>query len=415
MPTVWFSLKKSLHCKPDPKEVHDPKSKKHLATILTRKPGRSGCSRSIANLKDVINGGNVRHSEKPVTCSPRSIGSSEFVNPIAHEVIFSDSKCELKISGFNGGVTGCSGAGGGSGGGGGDGFSFVGTLLPGTPGPSGPLTMHGFKNQQTSSRKIGIPQNPKACLEAESNGSSAAAADDAAVTCHKCGKQFGKWENLEAHHLSKHAVTELIEGDSSRKIVEIICRSGWLKPENNTGRIEKVLKVHNMQKTLARFEEYKESVKAKASKLPKKHPRCLADGNELLRFYGTTIACSLGINGESSLCVSDKCCVCRIIRHGFSTKRELKGGIGVFTTSTSARAFESIEVYDDRLDTRKALMVCRVIAGRVHKPLENIQEITGQTGFDSLAGKIGIHSNIEDLYLLSPKALQPCFVVICKL
>ena len=25
------------------------------------------------------------------------------------------------------------------------------------------------------------------------------------VTCHKCGKQFGKLENLEAHHLSKHA------------------------------------------------------------------------------------------------------------------------------------------------------------------------------------------------------------------
>ncbi|KAI3828289.1 hypothetical protein L1987_02388 [Smallanthus sonchifolius] len=340
MPTVWFSLKKSLHCKPDPKEVHDPKSKKHLATILTRKPGRSGCSRSIANLKDVIHGGNVRHSEKPVTCSPRSIGSSEFVNPIAHEVIFSDSKCELKISGFNGGVTGGSGAGGG----GGDGFSFVGTLLPGTPGPGGPLTMHNFKNQQTCSRKIGIPQKPKACLETEFNGSSAAA-DEAAVTCHKCGKQFGKWENLEAHHLSKHA----------------------------------------------------------------------ADGNELLRFYGTTIACSLGINGESSLCVSDKCCVCRIIRHGFSTKRELKGGIGVFTTSTSARAFESIEVYDDGPDTRKALMVCRVIAGRVHRPLENIQEITGQTGFDSLAGKIGLHSNIEDLYLLSPKALLPCFVVICKL
>lgn len=171
-----------------------------------------------------------------------------------------------------------------------------------------------------------------------------------------------------------------------------------------------------MQKTLARFEEYREMVKNRASKLPKKHPRCLADGNELLRFYGTTIACSLGMNGSSSLCVLEKCDVCRIIRHGFSAKKEMKGGVGVFTSSTSGRAFESVEIYEDADERciRKALLVCRVIAGRVHKPLDNIQEVTSQSGFDSLAGKVGLHANIEELYLLNTRALLPCFVVICK-
>ncbi|KAF0933247.1 hypothetical protein E2562_017044 [Oryza meyeriana var. granulata] len=71
---------------------------------------------------------------------------------------------------------------------------------------------------------------------------------------------------------------------------------------------------------------------------------------------------------------------CRIIRHGFSAK-EGKAGIGVFTTSTSGRAYESIEASggggDDPAGTRKALLVCRVIAGRVHKPLENLKEFTG--------------------------------------
>ena len=209
-------------------------------------------------------------------------------------------------------------------------------------------------------------------------------------------------------------MTELVEGDSSRKIVEIICRTSWLKSENQCGRIERVLKVHNMQKTLARFEEYRETVKIKASKLQKKHPRCLADGNELLRFYGTSVSCSLGLNGSSTLCLSEKCCVCRIIRNGFSAKKELKGGIGVFTTSTSGRAFESIEIIGEEPSLRKALIVCRVIAGRVHRPLENIQEMAAQTGFDSLAGKVGLYSNIEELYLLNPRALLPCFVVICK-
>lgn len=217
-----------------------------------------------------------------------------------------------------------------------------------------------------------------------------------------------------SHYIFSFTVTELVEGDSSRKIVEIICRTSWLKSENHCGRIERVLKVHNMQKTLARFEEYREMVKIKASKLPKKHPRCLADGNELLRFYGTTLSCSLGLNGSSSLCAWEKCCVCRIIRNGFSAKKELKGGIGVFTTSTSGRAFECTEILEENPAVRKALIVCRVIAGRVHRPLENIQEMAGQTGFDSLAGKVGLYSNIEELYLLNPRALLPCFVVICK-
>ncbi|PQQ16192.1 uncharacterized protein Pyn_17028 [Prunus yedoensis var. nudiflora] len=404
MPTVWFSLKKSLHCKSEPSEVHDPKSRRQLSTILTRKGGRSGCSRSIANLKDVIHG-SKRHLERPPSnCSPRSIGS------------------RIGSGNINNG--------------GGGGSTFVDTLRPGTPGPGGQSTVHyfnpSFRTSSTPPRKSpflasadntegsgkgsafpgsgGIRQSNRVSFDTvaeHSHGSSA-------ITCHKCGEHFTKWEAAEAHHLSKHAVTELMEGDSSRKIVEIICRTSWLKSENNCGRIERVLKVHNMQRTLARFEEYREMVKMKASKLPKKHPRCIADGNELLRFYGTTVACSLGQNSSSSLCVSEKCCVCRIIRNGFSAKKELKEGVGVFTTSTSGRAFESIQMFEEDPSIRKALIVCRVIAGRVHKPLENIQEIAGQTGFDSLAGKMGLYSNIEELYLLNPRALLPCFVVICK-
>lgn len=467
-PNVWFSLRKSLHCKSEPSDVHDPKSsassrnnnnnnnmisnnhnnsnKSHhnmMNSILTRKVGRSGCSRSIANLKDVIHG-SKRHIEKPPSCSPRSIGSSEFLNPITHEVILSNnnSRCELKITGYGPFGNFTDGFGGGGGCKEGDkeveDSAFVGTLRPGTPGPGGHPTMHYFSSSsnnnnrntnpsfsKTAGRKSyslerdregssvfggggnGINSRKRFSLEIDSNGSSH-------LTCHKCKEQFNKWDALEAHHLSNHAVTELVEGDSSRKIVEIICRTSWLKSENHCGRIERVLKVHNTQKTIARFEEYRDMVKVKASKLPKKHPRCLADGNELLRFYGTTVACSLGIDGSSSLCVSAKCCVCRIIRHGFYTKKEIKSGVGVFTTSTSGRAFESIEFFDDDPSIKKALIVCRVIAGRVHRPLENLQELAGQTGFDSLAGKVGLYSSIEELYLLNPRALLPCFVVICR-
>lgn len=424
MPTVWISLKKSFHCQSEASDVYDPKSRTHLKTILTKRGSftRSGCSRSIANLKDVISG-SKRHLEGPSTCSPRSIGSSEFLNPITHEVILSNSNCELKITGYGDGFGGSQKrSGGGDSGGGGS--AFVGTLRPGTPGPEGHTTMHyfnpAFRQSSSTQRKSSFLVSDKEgsvkkhsssriSLESDSNNDVSSS-----ITCHKCGERFTKWEAVEAHHLSKHAVTELVEGESSRKIVEIICRASWLKSESHCGRIERVLKVHNMQKTVARFEEYRETVKLKASKLPKKHPRCIADGNELLRFYGTTVSCSLGLNGSSSLCVSDRCCVCRIIRNGFSMKKELKEGVGVFTSSTSGRAYESVEIFGDDPSIRKALIVCRVIAGRVHRPLENIQEIAGQSGFDSLAGKVGLYSSIEELYLLNHRALLPCFVVICK-
>ncbi|KAF9609285.1 hypothetical protein IFM89_015131, partial [Coptis chinensis] len=354
MPTVWMSFKKSLHCRSELSDVHDS-SRNNLSSILTMKTGRSGCSRSISNLRDVIHG-SKRHLDKAPICSPRSIGSSELINPIAHEVVLSDSRCELKITGFiNGTNEGGCGSNAGS--------TFVGTLRPGTPGPGGSHTMHPqsppFMSSATPPRRSpspltngrrsrlktsatfgdgGLSSNFKSSYAVSSNGSSI-------VTCPKCGEQFRKWEAAEAHHLSKHAVTELVEGDSSRKIVEIICRTSWLKSANNCARIERVLKV---------------------------------------------------------------------IRHGFSTKKELRDGIGVFTTSTSERAFESVELHEENPSTRKALMVCRVIAGRVHRPLENLQELAGQSGFDSLAGKVGLHSNIEELYLLNARALLPCFVVICK-
>ncbi|KAL2467205.1 zinc finger protein-related [Abeliophyllum distichum] len=415
MPAVWFALKRSLQCKSEPLDVYDPKGNGNLSHILTRKSGssgRSGCSRSIANLKDVIHG-SKRHTEKPQICSPRSIGSSELLNPITHEVVLSNSTCELKITAGYGFQE--VGVGGGSGGDGGS--TFVGTLKPWTPGPgrlkgnkprglASPIRRTSSSLSRRTSGFGVIPTRPRTSFGADSNG---------ALFCHKCREQFGKWEAVEEHHLSKHAVTELVEGESSRKIVEIICRTSCTKPDSNCGGIERILKVHNMQKTLAQFEEYRELVKIKASKLPKKHPRCLADGNELLRFYGATVECNLGINGSSSLCTLDKCRVCRILRHGFSSKKGLNGGsVGVFTASTSGRAFESLQVYDDNPRIRKALVVCRVIAGRVHRPLENVQELAGQSGFDSLAGKLGVHSNIEELYLLSPRALLPCFVVIYK-
>lgn len=234
-PTVWFALKKSLHCRSEPSEVHVPRPKVgptstggggHLSSLVTKRAApRSGCSRSIANLRDVIHG-SKRHPGQPPGCnSPRSIGSSEFLNPIAHEVVLStndSSRCELKITGFDPAPAGHDSD---------EAASFVGTLRPGTPGPAW-AAHHGLQYSAScrASVRVTPPRSPLSNVLPERNGSVApahrASVDETAtksnkgssggLTCHRCGDHFTKWEALEAHHLSKHAGEPLFGGGTVR-------------------------------------------------------------------------------------------------------------------------------------------------------------------------------------------------------
>ncbi|KAG6641530.1 hypothetical protein CIPAW_09G079900 [Carya illinoinensis] len=392
MSMVWIALKNSLNCRKLqlPSDVHDPEANGNLST-LEKRPGRSRCLGSISNLR-----------EKRLGCSTRTLWSSESLNRVTHKIVLDDPTCETKTGplcvshkdrdrGKDIGPT------------------FVGDHSHRVPHfkPSGPtsIRIHGGSIIFDGGVGSHICSKIRRSNETDYNGSST-------LICQMCGEKFRKLDAIEGHRLSKHSVIELGEGDSSRKIVEKICEKSLLKTENNCRRMERVLKVQSMPKDVSCFEEHRETVKIKASRLPKRHPRCLVDGNELLMFYGTTVVCSLGTNNDTcSLCTLDNCGVCQALRHGFFTKKECNGGLGVFTTSSSGRALESIETDEADQCIRKALMVCRVVAGRVHKPGESIQDTTA-SGFDSLARKMGSHSNVEELCVLNPQAILPCFVVI---
>lgn len=233
--------------------------------------------------------------------------------------------------------------------------------------------------------------------------------------CNQCGERLARRECVEEHDLSKHAVTEVTEADMSRKIIEKILNTGWSSSSLKNRHIESILKVRNLQTRLAQFEQYRETVTIRANRSPKRYlPRCLADGNELLRFHGTTIACSLGQN-TNGLCTLEKCNVCNILRHGYSSKRHWdRNRVGVFTASSSEGAYRHAEANARNTGVRTALIICRVIAGRVQMPTAadgSIKE-RRQLGFDSVAWKIGLCSCFEELYSLSPRAILPCFVII---
>ncbi|OMO49834.1 putative nucleic acid binding protein [Corchorus olitorius] len=237
-------------------------------------------------------------------------------------------------------------------------------------------------------------------------------------SCPDCGEIFMKPENLELHQAVRHAVSELGPEDTSKNIVEIIFQSSWLKKQTPICQIDRILKVHNTQRTISKFEEYRDSIKSKANKLPKKHPRCIADGNELLRFHCTTFACSLGLNGSSNLCNSiPNCNVCSIIKNGFKVAQgqESSSGKGILTTATSGKAHDKAAGVVEEINgnnnqnEKRAMLVCRVIAGRVKKSMEGSME-----DYDSVAGAVGVYSNLDELYVFNPKAILPCFVVIYR-
>ncbi|KAI3921220.1 hypothetical protein MKW92_052831 [Papaver armeniacum] len=236
--------------------------------------------------------------------------------------------------------------------------------------------------------------------------------------CPTCGEIFQKPQQVEQHQSIKHAVTELHDDDSSKNIVTIIFKTGWNNPINNPPTIDRILKIHNSSKILSRFEEYREVVKSKESRRSggnrRRDERCIADGNELLRFHCSTFICNLGQNGKSSICSQQYCNVCGIIRSGFSPKMD-----GISTVSSSWRAHvsfpEELEKEFAFMNIKRVMLVCRVIAGRIGETGGGggILEKGELAGFDSvLGGGCGGAIDEEELLVYNPRAVLPCFAII---
>lgn len=176
-------------------------------------------------------------------------------------------------------------------------------------------------------------------------------------------------------------LTELPEGHASRNVVEIIFHTSW-GPKAFSGRVDMIFKVQNGPRTVARFEEYRELVKSRcvsglSSGTPseEQNARCVADGNEVMRFY------CMGPTFDNS-------------RYGALS---FPGGKGSAICTYSGSSGANERAGGGR--GRRAMLVCRVIAGRVSK----------QVGFDSVCGEN------DELLVFDSRAVLPCFLIIYKL
>ncbi|OWM74987.1 hypothetical protein CDL15_Pgr021338 [Punica granatum] len=380
-PSSWDQFKNLLTCKQvEGTRVHDP------SKPANHPPGKLGSScSSICSFRDVVHG-NTRVVHRADSSSPESSSLGQETGLLSRKACGNGSSSSRSLSGSTA-------------------KSHHGGPASGT----GHSSSRGMQFRKLSGcyecRMIvdpsRYPYTPRATI----------------CACSQCGEVFPKIESLELHQAVRHAVSELGPEDSGRNIVEIIFKSSWLKKDNPICKIERILKVHNTQRTIQRFEDCRDAVKNRALASARKNPRCAADGNELLRFHCTTLACSLGHRGSTSLCGSVPACgVCTVIRHGFQGKSASGGGVR--TTASSGRAHDSLRCTDGR----RAMLVCRVIAGRLKRtaaddavgttPEENGGVSAGS--YDSVAGYAGMYSSLEELLVFNPRAILPCFVVIYK-
>ncbi|TKY55423.1 hypothetical protein E2542_SST19838 [Spatholobus suberectus] len=193
---------------------------------------------------------------------------------------------------------------------------------------------------------------------------------------------------------SSRAIIELPEGHPSRNVVEIIFHTSW-GPKPFPGRVEVIFKVQNGPRTVSRFEEFREAVKGRAAAGLaegndwEENSRCIADGNEVMRFhclgpaedggpYDGGRAWSFPERKGSAICT-------------------FSGSGGAHETAGGGRG-------------RRAMLVCRVVAGRVSKQLGFLDSLLNKrVGFDSVSG------DNSELLVFDSRAVLPCFLIIYRL
>ncbi|KAI3870549.1 hypothetical protein MKX03_022742 [Papaver bracteatum] len=162
----------------------------------------------------------------------------------------------------------------------------------------------------------------------------------------------------------------------------------------------KILKVHNTQSTIQRFEECRGSVRILTRCNTSKNPRYML----LMRFHCINLTCSL----DSSICNSavDGCGPCgvfSVLRHVFPA------GKGMCTTSSSIKTCNGFGSVD--WDNTRAMLVCRVIASRVNEANNTNVGVAAETDDDVGAGQKA-YGTYEELFISNPDSVLPCFVVI---
>eukprot|EP00897_Mesotaenium_endlicherianum_P005048 jgi/Mesen1/4571/ME000232S03818 len=234
--------------------------------------------------------------------------------------------------------------------------------------------------------------------------------------CSVCKKYFNDLLSLEQHHVHAHPVRLLDARGAEYQKLNRDFSGTWKSRDIPPGRIQSIFRVPIKASAEERFERYRRKVKDKASRTHG-DALCLKDGNERMRYHGTTLACSLGIASSSTLCNLGTCHLCNILKGGFKLKKAagfLRFGRGIYCTATSSKAHGYSLVSEQTSSPHlRAVLVCKVIAGRTHKFYDDMPHLTqAPEGYDSVVGEPGETLNYDELVLYNNRAILPVYVVV---
>lgn len=234
---------------------------------------------------------------------------------------------------------------------------------------------------------------------------------------HEVVRQMGKPVFCKVLFRPNYPRTQFYElgvEDPARNIVQMIFQRSSIDPSKPPGKIEHVLRVKNSIDVVERFEKHREKVVKKANEEPKRHPRSAVDGNEMLLFYGTTIACCHQRVPKMKVwdpCRNPDCRLCRTIQSKFDMESARKNGIILNRSSQEMSEYNvgGLKKAKKKKMMRRAVVVCRTIAGRVLS--DTVDRKYGISDWDSL-GFQGLDSNKKCLIVRNPCAVLPCFIVV---
>lgn len=159
---ICLSLKRKLQCKPHPKQVHDPKTRRHQKGNQRTRSGPLEHS----NIQ-----GSKRHTRKSLSFNSKLKGAIDISDPIIHEIVLDGSNSQSNRGSK-------------------DPEGSYRTRRPATPS----ITTHPVDDYNEAN----VSSHTRMSVQMDSDGPSM-------LTCYKCGEKLKNLIAVEAHHISEHS------------------------------------------------------------------------------------------------------------------------------------------------------------------------------------------------------------------
>ncbi|KIK36271.1 hypothetical protein CY34DRAFT_811413 [Suillus luteus UH-Slu-Lm8-n1] len=267
----------------------------------------------------------------------------------------------------------------------------------------------------------------KTCVQnAKATGTSAAQpmqpANQATTTngCLLCGKavkgkgHFCSQACTSRAEKSAPGLLEVPQGHDTFKSVADQFKTSW-RHQTPCPTVRRVHKVIASPASIAKYEAYRAAVEGRGNFVAAGR----SAGNENRRWHGTTRECNLGDNGNCTLCSSQTCSLCCILRTSYNLnlfgKKTGWGrfGHGIYTSSTSSKSNDySTNMNPSRL---KAILLNKVVVGKGYKMTQDNTSLTAPpSGYDSVLAEVvnGGSLNYDELVCYTNDAIRPSYMVM---